>query len=32
MRVVMTGSMITVELGTDVSKVAMGSDTVIKPP
>ena len=32
MRVVITGSMITVELGTDVSKVAIGRDTVIAAP
>ncbi len=32
MRVVMTGSMITVEAGTEVSKVAIGRDTVIKKP
>ena len=32
MRVVITGSMITVELGTEVSKLAIGRDTVIVKP
>ena len=32
MSVVITGSIITVGLGTEVSKVAVGSDTVIVAP
>ena len=32
MSVVITGSMITVELGTEVSKFAIGRDTVIVSP